>query len=149
MAAIIFDPAAFREQFHSFQCTPAISNETLQAYFDTATMYINNPNCGNYTLIGGLSAAQRRQCLYLMTAHLGTIARSIEAGSVVGVMTGATVDKVSVTLEPPPAANQWQYWLQSTAYGQQLLSLLSVVGAGGFYINPRPELSAFRRPGWY
>jgi len=81
MAAIIFDPAAFREQFPSFQCTPAISNTTLQAYFDTATMYINNPNCGNYTRIGGLSAAQRKQCLYLMTAHLGTIARSIESGT--------------------------------------------------------------------
>ncbi len=148
MAAIYFDPAAFRTQFPAFQCTPAVSNDTLQAYFDTATLYISNPNCGNYSRIGGLSTAQRRQCLYLMTAHLTSISLMIAAGDTPGIVTGATVDKVSVTLEPPPAANQWQYWLQSTPYGQQLLALLSVVSAGGLYINPRPELGAFRRPGW-
>ncbi|OWK47571.1 hypothetical protein FRUB_01270 [Fimbriiglobus ruber] len=44
-------------------------------------------------------------------------------------MTGATIDKISVTLEPPPAPNAWQYWLQSSPYGQQLLALLQVVSA--------------------
>ncbi len=146
---VIFNPVAFREQFPAFQCTPPIANSALQGYFDLATAYISNPNCGNYRRIGGLSEAQRTQALYLMTAHLGTIARSIEAGDTVGVLTAATVDKVSVTLEPPPAPNQWQYWLNSTPYGQQLLALLQVVSVGGVYIGARPELSAFRRPAWY
>lgn len=148
MAAIIFDPVAFREQFPAFNCTPPISSATLQAYFDTATLYINNPNCGNYTRIGGLTPAQRRQCLYLMTAHLTAISRLIASDQTTGVVTNATVDKVSVTLQPPPAPNQWQYWLNSTPYGAQLLALLQVAGVGGLYIGARPELAAFKRPTW-
>ena len=147
MAAIIFDPTAFREEFPAFNCTPPISNDTLQAYFDQATLYINNPTGGAYCN-PERTAAQRRLALYLMTAHLAAIARLIYQGQAPGIMTSATVDKVSVTLEPPPAANQWQYWLQSTPYGQQLLALLQVVSVGGTYINPRPELAAFRRVGW-
>lgn len=142
--AVIFDPVAFRQQFPSFQCTPPVADASLQGWFDLATAYISNRNCGNYRRIGGMSTAQKTQALYLMTAHLGTIARSIEAGDTVGVLTAATVDKVSVTLEPPPAPNQWQYWLNSTPYGQQLLALLQVVSVGGLYINPKPTLLALR-----
>ncbi len=143
MSIILFNPSAFRAQFPAFQCTPAISDLTLQAYFDNATQYISNryTSCWqNFTL------AQRTLALNLMTAHLTSIAQMAYAGDLPGVVTGATVDKVSVTLEPPPALNQWQYWLQSTPYGQQLLALLQVKSAGGYYITPvNPVLNAIRR----
>lgn len=139
---IIFNPTEFREQFPAFQCAPPISNDTLQAYFDTATLYINNPS--GYCYRGGLTLAQRKQSLYLMTAHLTAISRLIAKNQLPGVITSATVDKVSVTLEPPPATNQWQYWLQSTPYGAQLLSLLQVASVGGFYVGGSPERAAFR-----
>jgi hypothetical protein len=142
--AVIFNPVTFREQFPAFQCTPPISDAVLQGYFDMATAYISNRNCGNYRYIGGMNIAQKTQALYLMTAHLGTIARSIQTNNVVGVLTQASIDKVAVSLEPPPSANQWQYWLNSTPYGQQLLALLQVLSVGGFYANPKPTLQAFR-----
>ncbi len=143
MSIIIFNVSAFRAEFPAFQCTPVTSDATLQAYFDTATQYISNRynSCWqNFTL------SQRTLALNLMTAHLTAISRTIAAGSAAGVLTGATVDKVSVTLEPPPALNQWQYWLNSTPYGQQLLALLQLKSAGGYYITPcNPVLNAFRR----
>lgn len=142
--AVIFNASLFREQFPAFQCTTPISDSVLQGYFDMATAYISNQNCGNYRRIGGLNLPQKTQALYLMTAHLGTIARSIQTNNVVGVLTQASIDKVSVSLEPPPSKNQWQYWLNSTPYGQQLLALLQVLSVGGFYANPKPTIQAFR-----
>jgi hypothetical protein len=143
MSTIIFNPALFREQFPAFQCTPPISDDLLQLYFANATLYIssNKNQC-----FGGLNIAQKTQALYLMTAHLTQISRNIAQNQVTGVMTAATVDKVSITLEPPPSENQWQYWLNSTPYGQQLFALLQVVGIGGRYIGASPAISSFRRP---
>lgn len=143
MAAIIFNPVLFREQFPAFQCTPPIPDSTLQGYFDTATLYINNTNCGRAT------TAQLQQLLYLMTAHLAALNRFVATGQAAGIMTNATVDKVTVTLAPPPAINQWQYWLQSTPYGQQLFALLQIIGVGGAYIGGNPAVSSFRRVGWW
>ncbi len=148
MASVVFNATAFREQFPAFQCTPPISDSVLQGYFDMATAYIANPNCRNYCYLGKMALNQQTQALYLMTAHLGTIARSIQTNNVVGVLTQASIDKVSVTLEPPPSSNQWQYWLNSTPYGQQLLALLQVISVGGTFVGGRPELLAFRRAGW-
>lgn len=143
MAAIIFDPAAFRLEFTAFSNVTTYPDATLERYFRRATLYINKYQGGRYS--GGLDVDQLTESLYLMTAHLLAINDLILAGQVVGVTTGATVDKVSITLEAPPNDNQWQYWLMSTPYGQQLYALLSVVGAGGFYFGGRRELGAFKR----
>lgn len=140
---IVFNPVRFRELFPAFQCTPAVSDADLQIQWDTATLYITN----RYrAACCGLSLEQRTRALYLMTAHLAQIARLVSLGQTPGIMSSATVDKVSVTLEPPKVDNQWQYWLQSTPYGQQLLALLQVASAGGCYYGGKPELAAFRRP---
>jgi len=146
MSAIIFNPVLFREQFPAFQCTPPISDDTLQSYFDTATLYINNRIGG---CVRSVTTAQLQQLLYLMTAHIAALNRFIATGQTVGIMVNATVDKVTVALEPPPATNQWQYWLQSTPYGQQLFALLQVIGIGGAYIGGNPEVSSIRRVGWW
>lgn len=133
MAVINFDASEFRSQFSAFQCSPAYSDSALQMYFDTASLYISNRyrSWCNY-----LNPAQRKQALYLMTAHLAAISQKAQSGQSVGILTQGSVDKVSVTVAPPPAPNQWQYWLQSTPYGQQLLALLQVCAAGGFYVTP-------------
>jgi hypothetical protein len=130
-APINFNDTAFREQFAAFASTTQYTPSTLQAYWDTATAYVSNRSGGCYT--GGLSLAQQTLALNLMTAHLVFLANAIATGNTPGVTVGATVDKVSVTLQPPPAPNQWQYWLNQSAYGQQLLALLQVASAGGFY----------------
>lgn len=143
MAKILFDASYFRSLFPEFVCTPPIPDSTLQVYFDTAELYISNS--GYHRRIGGLQESQRKQALYLMTAHLAQISRNITNNNTTGVITQASVDKVSITLASPPAPNQWQYWLQSTPYGQQLLALLSAVSVGGLYVGARPEISAFNR----
>lgn len=146
MSVITLDIAQFRAQFPQFGSTDTISDATITAQFAAATCYISDQAGG--CCFGGRSLAVRTQALYLMTAHLCAISLNIAMGTVAGVLTAATVDKTAITLAPPPLANQWQYWLQTTPYGQQLLALLQVAAVGGAYFGGRPELAAFRRPGF-
>jgi hypothetical protein len=48
-------------------------------------------------------------------------------------------------MQPPPETNQWQWWLSLSPWGQQLLALLLVKSAGGFYIGGFPERQGFRK----
>ncbi len=130
MLCIQYNDLVFRALFPAYQNTPI---QALQTYWDTATAYVSNRNGGCYT--GALSLSQQTLALNQMTAHLVYLSELIAAGNTPGVMTGATIDKVSVTLEPPPAMNQWQWWLNQSPYGQQLLALLKVASAGGFYVS--------------
>ena len=132
MACVINDnDAAFRALFPAFTNTAQYPVLTIQAYWDTATAYVNNRNGGCYA--GGMTLAQQTLALNQMTAHLLCLSGMIGSGNTPGVIIAATIDKVAVTMEPPPAPNQWQYWLQTTPYGQQLLALLQVASVGGFY----------------
>jgi hypothetical protein len=134
MRCIQYNDAAFRAMFlPAFQLSVQHPPAMIQAYWDTATAYISNRNGGCY--MGGMTVAQQTLALNLMTAHLLYLAGLIASGNTPGVMTGATIDKVSVTLESPPVKNQWQYWLQTSPYGQQLLALLQVASVGGFYAS--------------
>lgn len=89
----------------------------------------------------------RYRALTLLTAHLAALGVLIAAGQVPGLVQTATVDKVSVSLTPPPILTQFQWWLSLTPYGQQLLALLQVASVGGIYIGGLPEISAFRKVG--
>ena len=138
MAAIQFDKASFRIKFPAFTGHP---DDRLDLYWDVATGYISSDD---YGLLNGRA---RAHALDLMTAHLVTLADMVSAGESPGIETAATVDKVSVTMAPPPVKSQWQYWLSLTGYGQQLLSLLKAKSVGGFYVGGLPERSAFRKVG--
>ena len=72
--------------------------------------------------------------LNFMTAHLVYLNQIANSGQNTALMQGATIDKVSVQLTPPPEAGQWQWWLNQSPYGQSLLALLQVASVGGFYI---------------
>ena len=141
-AILTFNVTEFRLLF------PAFANETqfptvrLQMYWDSATCYITD--IGNY---GWLQGRCRQLAINYMTAHLTAISVLIAAGQTPGLVQNATVDKVSVGLTPPPLKNQWQWWLSTTPYGQELLALLQARSVGGWYIGGNPELSAFRKVG--
>lgn len=134
MGVINYNDDAFRALFPAyFPVTAQFLPAMIQIYWDTATAYVSNRTGGCFT--GGMTVAQQTLALNLMTAHLLYLSGLIQSGNTPGVLTGATIDKISVTLEPPPVKNQWQYWLQTTPYGQQLLALLQVASAGGFYAS--------------
>lgn len=143
MATIPFDVTAFRTMFPAFSNTTTYPTITLQSYWDMATAYINDKTAGYYC--GGWVLKQQVLALNLMTAHLAALFVLIASGQTPGIEISATIDKISVSMEPPPAKNQWQYWLQTTPYGAQLLALLQIAAAGGRFYNPAAVFTAFRR----
>jgi ABC-type dipeptide/oligopeptide/nickel transport system permease subunit len=141
MALIPFDVTAFRALFSpAFDANPPFSDAYLQAWAAVSTSYIsNNARCN------GMSAAQTALAINLMTAHLVTTAQIAAAGGTTAIELSATIDKISVSNQQMPAPNQWQYWLQTTPYGQQLLALLQIAAAGGRMINGYPVFNSLRR----
>jgi len=139
MSTHVFDVTAFRLQFPEFANPIAYPDVQLQGYWDLATAYINPTD--SCTIKG----AQLQQALNLMTAHLAKLYSFINKGKTTGLLQGATVDKVSVTLTPPPVKSGYQWWLAQTPYGQQLWALLQVAAAAGFWFGGLPELASFRK----
>lgn len=139
MPAIPFDQNAFRAAYPAFAQTDA---NTLQIYWNNATIYISDFACN-------WNVPTQTQYLNLMTAHLAAISCIIASGQTPGMVVGATIDKISVTLNPPPEKTQWQWWLNLTPYGQQLLALMQVKTATGFYVGGSPARVAIRGAGGF
>lgn len=144
MAEHTLDLAVFRQLYPAFANTAAFPDAYIQAQWAAATTYM-----GKYD--GCLLAGDRLQlALNLLTAHLMQLNVIIANGSAtptVGVLQSATVDKVTVSNVPPPAANGWKYWLASTPYGIQLWALLGSASAGGVFVGGGIERAAFRKAG--
>lgn len=144
MATHALDIAVFRATFPAFADATTYPDPTVQLYWNLGTGYISADDGG------GLNGSALQAALNFMAAHLlfifGTIAATGQ-GPMVVVVTGSDVDKVAVTLEPPPAKNGWQFWLSASPYGLSLWALLSARAAGGFFVAGRPERAAFRKVG--
>lgn len=138
---LTFDYELFVTQIPAYSNIQQYPEAYISNYWDMATCYVSS--VGNY---GCLVGACRQQALNLMTAHLIYINNLILAGQTPFIANDATVDKVHVGLVPPPVPNQFDWWLNTSPYGQQLLSLLSVVSVGGFYIGGSPVLPSFGYP---
>lgn len=141
MSDFTFDVALFRQAYPEFASQAQYPDIVLRMYWDTGTNFISDQNYGS------LKDAGRNTALNLMTAHLTKLASIANAGSTVGLEQSATIGSVSVSLTPPPLKNQWQWWLSTTPYGQQLFALLQMASVGGFYVGGRPETLAFRKVG--
>ena len=144
MTTITLDPAAFRALFPQFADPVKWPDAALSIQFGAATGYVSADTYGD------MPVAARTNALYLMTAHLlalGVIIAQNNYSGQVGVVQGAVVDHVQITLTPPPVKSQWQWWLNTTPYGAQLLGLLDAQAAGGFYVGGLPERAAFRKVG--
>lgn len=142
MATHVFDVAAFRAMFPVYADPTKYPDPQLSGYFVMATMYINPDDrpiiCG----------PQLQLALDLMTAHLLYSFDLLAAGKAqVSVTTGASIDKVSVSLQPPPIANAWQQWLSTSPYGLQLWALLEIAGIGGITVGGSDEREGFRKAG--
>ena len=142
MSTITLDPAAFRALFPQFADAAKWPDAALSIQFGAATGYVSADTYGD------MPVAARTNALYLMTAHLlalGVIIAQNNYSGQVGVVQGAVVDHVQITLTPPPVKSQWQWWLNTTPYGMQLWALLQSLNVGGFTIGGAPESSGFRR----
>jgi hypothetical protein len=142
-AVITFDVELFRLQCPEFANETTYPDALLQGYWDTAICYVSNVNYGY------LRDDCRLRALNFMTAHLAKLYLIITTNpnQTTGQMQSATIDKVSVTMTPPPQKDQFQWWLGLTTYGQMLLALLQVKSVGGMYVGGLPERSAFRKVG--
>lgn len=146
MTTITLDVSLFRQRFATFADDVKYPDSTLDVQWIMACQYVSPEVCGSMT------EDARTLALQLMLAHLLALGSVISAGGTgtgtPGISTGATVDKVAVSLASPPfGTSQWKYWLSLTPYGQQLLTLLAAQAAGGWYIGGLPERAAFRKVG--
>lgn len=146
MAQQTLDIPTFRLLYPEFADPTKFPDAYIQAQWNTAATYMGDQDgwaLSGPALVTGLN---------LLTAHLMKLALIIAAGGgggVAGVVTGATIDKVSVQLAAPTTRSGWQYWLATTPYGLQLWAFLSMKSAGGLYIGGRPERAAFRKVGGF
>ncbi len=140
MTCIQFNYTTFIQYYAQFANTTAYPEATLQLYWNRATSYISNN-----TFSGGLTQQQRVEALNLMTAHLTVLSTIAAAGEDSALVQGATIDKVSVQLTPPPEATQWQWWLNQTIYGKQMLALFDLLSVGGFSVGGFPTTYTLRR----
>lgn len=141
MAQHVIDYATFRILFPAFANATTYPNAVLDVFWASAVSFL-----GDYDGCL-LSGAGLQSALNFMTAHLLQSNVLLQSGQTAVIVTGSTVDKVSVQLMPPPVKSAWQWWLFTTPYGVQLWALLSAQSGGGFYVGGRPEQSAFRKVG--
>jgi ABC-type dipeptide/oligopeptide/nickel transport system permease subunit len=135
------DIPQFRINFPEFEDILKYPDARITFYWNMALCYIDNTES---CFIG---ADCLQLMLELMTAHLAKIADLDAEGDVNGLAQSASVDKVSIGLTPPPLPNQTQWWLGTTNYGQELLSLMRIKSVGGFFLGGVRELSSFRKAG--
>lgn len=138
MSVIVFDVDLFRASFPAFANKQQYPEEVIAGYWDVAAMYISTSNYGY------LQGDARARALNLMAAHLAKLSDMINAGQTPGLVQGSTIDKISVTLTPPPAPDQFTWWLNLTGYGAQLAALLAVKAVGGFYVTPINPIRGLR-----
>lgn len=146
---ITFDVTLFREQFPEFANPVNYPDAMLQMYWDMATCYIDDDAASTCSQLNGKC---RQLALNAMTAHLTKLSVIVKNGGQYNatpkIINSSTIDKIAVSLTPPPfGTSEWQWWLETTPYGMQLLALLSANSIGGFYFGGLPETAAFRRVG--
>lgn len=139
----VFAPVAFRAQFPAFASTTKYPDEQLSGYFTMASVFIYPIDwCA-------LSGDTMQLALNLLTAHLAQInAATLRGNTATGIVTGASIDKVSVSLQAPATTSAWQAWLATTPYGMQLWALFSArKGCLRGVVGGNAEREAFRRVG--
>lgn len=137
-----FDYGSFIIQFPGLSTVP---ESTLSMYWTIGNAYVSNST--NNRLYYWNNGANLQLALNLICAHLVQQNTITLQGQTPYVLSGATIDKITVNLKPPPDnENEWQWFLNTTVYGQQLLALLKAHSVGGFYITTSPnERNSFRK----
>lgn len=138
MASVTLNITTFRTQYPEFISTVKYTDTSITMAFNKATIFFKNEtNCE-------LDESQLEVVLYLMTAHLLKVqSNTLKGGQ--GLVGSATIDKVSVSIISPKNLSEFEYFLNQTIYGQELLALMALLTIGGFYVGGSPETMAFIR----
>lgn len=110
MAAVVFDPTAFKARYPEFA---AVADATLTACFNEAGLYLSNADNSPVQNI------TRRATLFnMLTAHVAYLGGLLSADGMprpVGRVSQAGEGSVSAAFEgPPPGSAQW---FQQSQYG--------------------------------
>lgn len=146
-----YNDTTFRALFPEFKDTTKYPTELIQLIYGVAQIYIV-PGGSFCRMLNGASLDYALMCMtaHLLYLHMQRVGAGDDAGGEsVGFVQSASIGDVSVTKAAIPAADQWEYWLNGTPYGQALLALLQGVSVGGLYVggNAVPERTAFRKAG--
>lgn len=126
-----FPLALFRTLYPQFN---AVSDEVVLAVAQQALCFTSERGC-----------KCTEQMWLLMVAHLLQLAANGAAGNgSIGQLSGASIDKVSVSFAMPPSTDAWSYWLNGTPFGQQFAALMKRCQGGAFYVGGRGERAGFR-----
>ncbi len=141
MARLQFDVSSFRAQFPGLFPDPPNTDAFIEIFWGAAICYVSPDTSGS------ISEDCRRQILNLTTAHLISLMESAQAGNQAGFVVSASVGGISVSIQPPPSKNEFQFFFNQTIYGVQAYALLYAGGSGGIYLGGFNELGSFRRAG--
>jgi hypothetical protein len=138
MSSIVFDINEFRLKYPIFD---TISDDVVLRAFDSAEMFISN-NTSCY-----LTESRLKYVLYIMTAHILQIGidNASNGGGNAGIVSSTSIDKISVSFEARLNKTSFQYFLNKTIYGEEILALFSLWSAGGYYIGGSTATLGFRR----
>lgn len=121
----------FRDLFPQFRSSINYPDSIIQYRFNMADLVLNKSRFGDLFYYA----------VHLYIAHYLVLYdrdnKDHESGSVSGIISGTSIDKVSVTYDTTnilnPNARFWNY----TRYGQELYQLMMLIGAGGKQILSR------------
>ncbi len=142
MSTIVLVIVDFRAMFPSFSDPTRYPDQMIELWFNVATDYLSPTPTAHWP------EKQLTTALYLMTAHLLSLAGEANAGDGLagGVDTSASIDGVSVSSTLPPFGNSgWKFWMMRTLFGQQLYAMLSRAAIGGFYAGASADRANFRK----
>ncbi|TQI79992.1 uncharacterized protein DUF4054 [Serratia fonticola] len=112
----VIDLQRFRDLFPAMSDVGMFTDATIQTQWEQAQYFISPDE--------SLQEHRFENALYLMTAHLVWLHHAIAQGhTTAGIVTSATISKVSVSIALPPCHTARQFWLATTPYGLQLLAL--------------------------
>lgn len=146
-----YNDANFRLLFSAFSNATTYPSSQLSMYWTVASEYIST-NDNPCNMLNGASLQLALDCLCahlatLFTQDANNVASGESPGQSEGITTSSTVGAIIVSTLPPPVKDSWDYWLNQTSYGQQLLALLKMKSVGGFYVGGLPEGGSFRKAG--
>lgn len=130
MSEVTVTPFTLRERISAFSDPTKYPDNVLENIIKTATYYISTKN------LGPLRDCERVQAICLMAAHLLTLRERMAQGGNTGAggtVASASVGNVSVSMVQPPNQTQYEYWMNLTGYGAELLRLLAIFANGGIY----------------